>query len=638
MAADHYLDLGWLPRPPDDFNDRLRALSLSEVDLGAKLRRLAAFGLDEVKLYRLARVVKQAVSAKNSLTSLDPLKLAIISNATVDFLEPAILATGIRHGFLFQIFSTRFGQVIQDTLDPDSEFNKFAPDVVLCAVDYRGLPIQLCPGDEVAARATVDAAIDYFASIRRGIEQNGKAVCIFQTLARPAEPLFGSLDVVLAGTWRDLTSRINRGLADSLAGSPHLLLDTAGIAETVGLGRWHDPVLWNLARAPFANVAVPLFADHLARLISAWRGKTRRCLVLDLDNTVWGGVIGDDGVDQIVIGEGNPVGEAHLEIQRTVLRLRERGIVLAVSSKNDDDTARAPFREHADMLLREDHLAVFQANWRDKATNIKAISEELALGLESIAFLDDNPVERGLVREILPSVAVPELLDDPALFSRSLMASGCFEAILFSPEDRKRADDYQSNARRLALQKSAGNVDEYLRSLEMEITYRPFDSQGRARISQLINKSNQFNLTTRRYSEVDVAALERDRDVFTMQVRLKDRFADNGMISVIICRRDLDSWTIDTWLMSCRVLGRQVEKAVLQALGHHARVRKVKRLVGTYKPTSRNSMVARHYPDLGFAPHNVEQEGVSSWTIAVEDISQDDVWMRVHDFIPEVVV
>ena len=349
-----------------------------------------------------------------------------------------------------------------------------------------------------------------------------------------------------------------------------------------------------------------------------------------MDNTVWGGVIGDDGLDGIVIGQGDATGEAHLHVQRTALALRDRGVVLAVSSKNTDDIARQPFQKHPEMLLREDHIAVFQANWNDKATNIKAIAEELSLGLDAMVFLDDNPVERGLVRKMLPQVAVPELPDNAALYARTLLAAGYFEAIAFSGEDRKRAEFYQDNARRVTLQKQAGDVDAYLVSLNMQMTLQPFDDTGRARIAQLINKSNQFNLTTRRYTEADVAAAQQDPNAFTLQVRLADAFGDNGMISVLICRRQQDDWDIDTWLMSCRVLGRKAETAVLQELITQARAQGIQRLIGRYLPTEKNKLVEDHYAKLGFALIDKRADGSAVWELHVQDAPLVDLPIAIQ--------
>jgi FkbH-like protein len=282
------------------------------------------------------------------------------------------------------------------------------------------------------------------------------------------------------------------------------------------------------------------------------------------------------------------------------------------------------------MVLKEEHVAVFQANWNDKATNIKAIAEELSLGLESFAFLDDNPMERDFVRRTLPAVAVPELPSDPALFARTLVAGGYFEAVMFSSEDRQRADFYQDNARRVSLQQQAGSIDTYLASLQMVITFQAFDETGRARITQLINKSNQFNLTTRRYTEAEVTAVERDPDAFALQIRLADIFGDNGMISVVICRCNHRNWTIDSWLMSCRVLGRQVETAVLQELVRAAKSRGIERLIGVYRPTDRNRIVEHHYEKLGFSPVGTAPDGTTSWEIEVDRVENKDVPMSIR--------
>ncbi len=470
MSLDLFQSLAWLPPSPADFKQQLKAAEAEGAQTGAILKHLAGHGLNELQLNRLAGVLDRAAAGGRNLDPLTPLRIAVVSNATTEFLEPVLAGTGLRHGFAAEIFSAPYGQVIQELLDPESSIYAFKPDLILVAIDARGLPLQAEIGDAAAAENAVQAALDQIDSLRAAIEANSRAVAIFQSVVRPVDPLFGSLDLAVAGTSRRLTDEFNLRLGQLIADTPHLLLDTAGIAQTVGLASWHDPVFWNLAKVPFSNTLLPLYADHIMRLVAAWRGKSRRGLVLDLDNTVWGGVIGDDGVDGIRIAEGDPVGEAHRDVQELALKLRSRGVVLTVSSKNDDDVARTPFREHHEMLLREDHIAVFQANWQDKATNIQAISNELALGLESFAFLDDNPAERGLVRENLPAVAVPELPDDAALYARTLAASGLFEAVTFSAEDRKRAEDYQSNAMRLKLQASVTDIDAYLRSLEMEIT------------------------------------------------------------------------------------------------------------------------------------------------------------------------
>jgi FkbH-like protein len=282
------------------------------------------------------------------------------------------------------------------------------------------------------------------------------------------------------------------------------------------------------------------------------------------------------------------------------------------------------------MLLKEDHIAVFQANWSDKATNIRAIAKELALGLDSLVFLDDNPVERGLIRREIPEVAVPELDSDPASYARTLAAAGYFEATAFSEEDRSRADMYQANARRLSLQGQTSDLQSYLRSLEMRIVFESFDRTTRSRVTQLINKSNQFNLTTCRYSESQVEQLELDPNAMTLHARLLDRFGDNGIICVVICRLSRpDTWTIDTWLMSCRVLGRYVEQAVLAEILFRARTAGISTLEGVYIPTERNEMVREHYGKLGFARTEAEPDGSSRWELKT-DVELGDLPMAVQ--------
>jgi FkbH-like protein len=513
--------------------------------------------------------------------------------------------------------------------------NSSKPDAVLLALDYRALPLKLSLGDAEASSATLQGAIGYLQTLRNGIKTNSNAVCIFQTFAPPVETLFGSLDRALPGTLRRLIDTINCELAQFVLGSGDVLFDVAGLAETVGLADWQDPALWNLGKFSFSDRLIPLYADHVARTLAAIRGKSRKVLILDLDNTVWGGVIGDDGLDGIKVAQGDARGEAHLAVQRLALDLRQRGIVLAVSSKNTDEVARAPFEKHPEMLLKLDHIAVFQANWNDKATNIQAIAEELSLGLDAMVFLDDNPSERGLIRKLLPQVAVPELPDEPAYYARTLAAAGYFEAVAFATEDLKRAGFYQDNAKRASLQRQVGGVDAYLASLDMTITFKPFDATSRSRIVQLINKSNQYNLTTHRYTDPEVLGLENDPSVFTLQVRLADIFGDNGMISIVICRpKDEGVWEVDTWLMSCRVLGRKVENMVLREINEHARSAGICKLAGVYRPTDRNKLVVDHYAKLGFAKVSEEESGLTRWELAVDGPEPEGAPMTVlsHGF------
>jgi FkbH-like protein len=625
-----YSELQWLPRVSEEFPEKLKALRNVAGPLGRELQLLASHALDLNQLMKLGKAISRAHSEGKSMEPLAPFRLAVLSNSTIDLIVQPLIASAARHGIVLEVIQPLYDQVAQEALTPDSKVNSSKPDAVLFALDYRALPLKLSLGDAQAASATVQGVIGYLQALRDGIKANSNAVCIFQTFAPPVETLFGSLDRALPGTLRSLIDSINRELAEFVLNSGDVLLDVAALAETVGLADWHNTQLWNMGKFSFSDELIPLYADHVGRTISALRGKSRKVLILDLDNTVWGGVIGDDGLEGILIAQGDARGEAHLAVQRLALELRQRGIVLAVSSKNTDSVAREPFEKHPEMLLKLEHIAVFQANWNDKATNIQAIAEELSLGLDAMVFLDDNPVERGLVRKLLPQVAVPELPEEPAYYARTLAAAGYFEAVAFASEDLKRAGFYQDNAKRASLQKQVGGVDAYLASLDMTITFQPFDATGRARIVQLINKSNQFNLTTRRYTDPEVAEAENDPQVFTMQVRLVDTFGDNGMIGVILCRpAEVNAWEIDTWLMSCRVLGRKVENMVLREILDHARAAGIEKLIGVYKPTDRNKLVVDHYGKLGFAKIAEEESGLTRWELLVEEAEPESAPMKV---------
>jgi FkbH-like protein len=416
-----------------------------------------------------------------------------------------------------------------------------------------------------------------------------------------------------------------------------LLLDVAGLAEMVGLSRWHDPSAFNLYKLPFSMLALPLYADWVARLLGALRGKSRKCLVLDLDNTCWGGIVAEDGIAGIRIGGDSAEGESFSAVQRAALMLKERGIILAVSSKNEDFTARDPFRDHPDMLLKESDIAVFQANWTDKASNLEAIAETLSIGLDSLVLLDDNPAERAQVRAALPMVAVPELPDEPAYYAETLLAAGYFEAATFTEEDRCRATNYVGNARRLAVRARSRDLGDYLSSLDMCITHGPFTPSARARIVQLIGKSNQFNLTTPRYRNGDIAAMELDRTLFTLQTRLSDQFGDFGLIGVIIARPrsgEVGAWEIDTWLMSCRALGRMVEDAMLLQLVSSAVSGGIETIYGRYVPTERNGMVGDHFDRLGFERILAAPSGEREYRLRVADYRKTELpFQKVSRFL-----
>lgn len=616
--------LPWLPAPPGDWRNQLDAASDA-----AAFRRLAGFRLNQAQIQQLGQAFARFRDNGGAITGLSPVKLGLLSNATVSFLAHAIIGSGLRHGLAIETVEAPYGQVAQQALDPASAINQARCDLVLLALDHRGIPAE--PSlDAVQNEKARTAALEHMQSLCEALQHFSGATAIVSTVPPPPEPLFGHRDRIAPGAPASFWRAYNEKLANWASENGHLVFDAEALAAQVGGEIWHEPRAWFAAKLPFAQSLLPLVADHVARLVAAQRGKSRRVLVLDLDNTLWGGVIGDDGMEGIVLGQGDARGEAHLALQQAALDLRGRGVLLAVASKNEDRIARAVFRDHPEMLLREEHITVFQANWTDKAANLEAIASTLSLGLDALVFVDDNPAERERIRQALPMVAVPEMPEDPALYARTLLSAGYFEAIAFSEEDRQRAALYAANAERAALESQSGDLGSFLTSLNMVLHVAPFDAVGRARITQLINKTNQYNLTTKRFTEAQVEAAETDPAVFTLQGRLIDRFGDNGMITVVIARRGGDIWEIDTWLMSCRVLGRQVEHAVLAEIIAAARSARARELIGCFVPTPRNDLVRDHYEKLGFTCIETAADGGSVWRLALDEWAAPDLNLRVE--------
>jgi len=628
-------DLAWLPNAPADFRERVRALRAEAAtpDEGFYERALtlATASLDENQLGQLAKVAVEVAASPGAPQAFSKVKLGLIGDGTLSLLTPVIAGSGVRHGLLLEPVQGDYGSAVQQAMDPTSPLHVAGLDMLLVATDARGLGLNRAAASLEHADQQVADAFAQLKLIVDGFKPAVAAAILVQTLAPPIEPLFGSFDRVEATSSYAMVKALNDRLRDWAAEGQIVLVDIARLAETVGLERWDAPRHWHSAKLSFAPEMSPVYGDVIARTVAALRGRARKCLVLDLDNTLWGGVIGDDGVAGIALGQGSAAGEAFLDIQQTALELRRRGVVLAVCSKNEEAAALLPFREHPEMVLKEDHIAVFQANWTDKAANLRAIAETLNIGIDALVFLDDNPAERAQVRRELPVVAVPELPDEPSLYPRLLMAAGYFEAVAFTQDDRDRAAMYQANAARAAAVHATGDLDSYLASLEMVCTIRPVDAVSRPRVAQLINKSNQFNLTTRRYTEAQVEAAEADPRRRVSQIRLVDKFGDNGIICVLIADRAGDAWEIDTWLMSCRVLGRRVQEASLAHLALAARADGAKRLVGRYIPSPKNAMVRDHYAKLGFLQTGVGANGETVWELDLDAYKSPTLPMIIDD-------
>jgi FkbH-like protein len=605
----------WLP--PASFSaDEFRAAVQANPPDWSLLSRLAQTRLDFVQTQRIDRAAQKLATAPAADIPAKALRLAVLGSSTTDHLVPGLRVAAMRRGIRLETHLGDYGQYIQELHDPDSALNRFRPNVILFAFHARHL---LGSVDPALSNADAAALIQAVAERLRALWRLAKTRCsgqIIQQSLLPTPPsLVGGNEHRLPGSAAALIERLNvqlRALADE-EGVDLLALDRS--IQRDGLAAWHDPVLWHRAKQEISPTAAPAYGELALRLIAAQQGRSAKCLVLDLDNTLWGGVIGDDGLDGIRLGQGSALGEAYVAFQDYVRDLARRGVILAVCSKNDPENARAPFDKHPDMVLKAGDVACFVANWTDKASNIRHIAEQLNIGIDSLVFVDDNPFERNIVRRELPMVAVLELPEDPALYAQCIADAGYFEALHVTPDDFERTAQYRANIGRETLRASHTDLAGYLQSLNMELRWAPFDRLGLQRIVQLINKTNQFNLTTRRYSEQDVIAAMEAAGGLTLQLRLLDQFGDNGIIGIIIGQRDGNALRLDIWLMSCRVLGRQVEEATLNLVASEAAKLGASRLVGDYLPTQKNGMVRDHYQKLGFAPVDATPDGSSRWAL-----------------------
>jgi FkbH-like protein len=619
--------MNWLPLP-GDFRSELRT-ALAQADDTARLEMLGALcqrRLDFVQTIQLGQAIKRSVVRSDA--TYPYVRVAVLASSTVDHLVPAITVAGARRRLLFDTFVAPYGQYRQTLLDAASPLFQYRPDFVLLSLSARetvsAVPLT---ASAVEADAAVQQTIDELKSLWEIARKTHGVTIVQQTFLNVAEPLFGNYDLAVPGTAAGVIARLNDRLREAAVTEKVLMLDVARQSERDGLDAWFDNARWLQGKLEISPRMSPMYGELLARVIGAQRGLSKKCLVLDLDNTLWGGVVGDDGLEGIVLGEGSATGEAYLEVQHYAKQLRDRGVVLAVCSKNDPRIAEAAFREHPEMLLQPSDIAVFMANWDDKASNLPKIAKRLNLGIDSLVLVDDNPAERARVRESLPMVAVPELPDDPAQYVRCLADAGYFESIAFTIDDAERAQQYAGNASREALRASTQSLDAFLDGLKMRVLFGPFQTIDLQRVSQLISKTNQFNLTTKRYGQHEISAFAAAEDCMTLQFRLIDRFGDNGLVSAMILRpatQEPDVLEVDTWVMSCRVFGRQLEFEALNIAVEEARRRGIRSLRATYVPTARNGVVKDLYSTLGFSQtaDSVRMGQSTGWRLDLDDYAR----------------
>jgi FkbH-like protein len=542
-------------------------------------------------------------NAKKPATGHRPVRAALVGDCSTQHLAQALVGWAWEAHIALDLYDAPYDQISQQLRDPGSAVHGHRPSFILVMQSTEKLWDQYAASKpETRAEFANTFLANFEESVVHAMRQNG-ARLVASNFPVGTDRTWGNHANKQPSSFTYQLRRINLGLMELASRTPDLhIADAAALATQHGLASSVDAKMRVLASMAYSlDFLVPM-AEAYIRIIESAIGATKKCLVLDLDNTLWGGVVGDDGVDRIQIG-GLGAGRAFTQIQRWAKLLQQRGVVLAICSKNDEGNAKDPFLRHPDMVLRLDDISVFVANWEDKASNIRDIQRILNIGFDSMVFVDDSPFERNIVRGFLPEVTVPELPDDPALYVDYLNSLALFECASSSALDRERTAHYQAEASRVEAKQTFTAEGEYLASLQMIARAIPVDAFATPRVAQLTQRSNQFNLRTVRYSESDIAGLAADSRTSVLGFSLADRFGDYGLVGVVILVETVaHTLFVDSWIMSCRVLSRGMEEFMCNKIVEQARDRGHLRIVGEYIPTAKNGMVSDLYTRMGFLP------------------------------------
>ena len=530
------------------------------------------------------------------------MKVALLGDTATQLLVTAIKGECKDRGINIDIFEGEYNQVERQLMDPTSDLYQYDAELTIIFQSTHKLGEYHSTLSVNQQEHLADERLSLVSSICESPLFANKRIIYFN-YPEIEDTIFGSYANKVDSSFSYQVRKLNYELMNLSCKYPNLFIcDIAGLQNMFGRRFMFAPNVYMTTEMIFSVNALPYVASRVVDIIAAIRGQFKKCLILDLDNTVWGGVIGDDGIEGIELGHGLGIGKAFTEFQMWIKKLKQRGIIICVASKNNEETAKEPFEKHPDMMLKLDDIAVFQANWETKVDNIRTIQNILNIGFDSMVFLDDNPFERNIVRDNIPGITVPELPEDPAMYLEYLYSLNLFETASYSNADKDRTKQYQVEAKRVSLSKTFTNEADFLKSLNMVSTVSGFTKFNTPRVAQLSQRSNQFNLRTVRYTEADIEAMAKDPDVIDLSFTLEDKFGDNGLIAVVIMKKqDAETLFIDTWFMSCRVLKRGMENFTLNTMVEFAKRKGYKKLMGEYLPTSKNKMVEQHYPDLGFS-------------------------------------
>jgi FkbH-like protein len=538
---------------------------------------------------------------KKDFAGLPVIKIAVLADSASQLFCLALKGYGYTQGIHLDIWQADYDQIYQTVLDKDSGLYSNTPDYTIVYKSSKKLLSSFYKCSPTQKKEFADKQAEFLKAIATSINETISTTIIIVNYPEISDMVFGNFANKIDSSFTYQLRKLNVGLMDLAINQKNInICDLSAIQNLSGSNSMVSEKLYINTDNVLGLNSLPIFAKNITDIILSYSGKFKKCLILDLDNTLWGGIIGDDGMEGIQIGDLG-IGKAFTNFQKWIIQLKERGIILAVCSKNTEHIAKEPFEKHPDMVLKLQDIAVFVANWNNKADNIRYIQSILNIGFDSMVFLDDNPAEREIVRKEIPQVTVPELPEDPADYLSFLYQQNLFETSSFTEADSKRNDQYREEAGRAVLQQVFTNEAEFLESLQMTAEVKPIDKFTLPRVAQLTQRSNQFNLRTVRYTEEQLKEICEDENIFTFTVSLKDKFGDYGLISLLILRRkETGTLFIDTWIMSCRVLKRDVEKFALNEVVNLAIMAGCTRIVGEYLPTPKNEIVKDHYLQLGF--------------------------------------
>lgn len=538
---------------------------------------------------------------KKGNLNLPSVKVTLVGDTATQLLATAIKGMGIERGYNINLFEAEYNQVERQFMDLSSELYNFDADMIVVFQSTHKLGEHYSQLSVEQQVTLADDRLGFISSICENQCLLNKKIIYFN-YPEIEDTVFGSYANKVISSFTYQVRKLNYGLMNLSQQYPNFFIcDIAGLQNKLGRDQMFAANVYTSTEMVLSIETLPYVASRVMDIVCAIKGQFKKCLVLDLDNTMWGGVIGDDGIEGIQLGHGLGIGKAFTEFQMWVKKLRQRGIIICVASKNNEEIAKEPFEKHPDMVLKLEDVAVFQANWETKVDNIRTIQKILNIGFDSMVFLDDNPFERNMVRDNIPGITVPELPEDPAEYLEYLYSLNLFETASYSNMDKDRTKQYQVEAQRVSLSKTFTNEADFLKSLNMVSIVSGFTKFNTPRVAQLSQRSNQFNLRTIRYTEADISAIAENPDVIDLSFTLEDKFGDNGLIAVIIMKKqDEETLFVDSWFMSCRVLKRGMENFTLNTMVEKAKALGYKRIIGEYLPTPKNKMVENHYSSLAF--------------------------------------